>query len=285
MKCPKCGYLGFELLDACRNCGFDFSFASPPAASPEMPLRDPAESVTRFDDLDRLMAAPEPASKPQAEDLPLFSPATLPDDEPLIKTPASPRPPLAVRRATPEVPRARTDHPRAESLDLRFDEPRPVRVTAPPATFASRSEAASSEPVDDAEPAGVFRRLFAAVIDIAILSAIDVLVVYLTLEICGLSLPDVNVLPKGPLIAFLVVQNGAYLVALTAGGQTLGKMAAGIRVVSAEPREPLNVGRAFLREALWIALAAPAGLGFVSALFSAERRGLHDRFAGTRVVR
>jgi uncharacterized RDD family membrane protein YckC len=48
------------------------------------------------------------------------------------------------------------------------------------------------------------------------------------------------------------VQNGGYLVAFTAGGQTLGKMAAGIRV---------------------------------TALFSRDRRGLHDRCAGTRVVR
>ena len=28
-----------------------------------------------------------------------------------------------------------------------------------------------------------------------------------------------------------------------------------------------------------------AGLGFLSALFSRDHRGLHDRFAGTRVVR
>ena len=32
-------------------------------------------------------------------------------------------------------------------------------------------------------------------------------------------------------------------------------------------------------------LALPVGLGFLTALFSKDRRGLHDRFAGTRVVR
>jgi uncharacterized RDD family membrane protein YckC len=36
---------------------------------------------------------------------------------------------------------------------------------------------------------------------------------------------------------------------------------------------------------LWFVLAIPAGLGFASALFNREHRGLHDRFAGTRVVR
>ena len=40
MKCPKCGYLGFETTDRCRNCGYDFSLAAPLAAA-ELPLRMP----------------------------------------------------------------------------------------------------------------------------------------------------------------------------------------------------------------------------------------------------
>ena len=36
---------------------------------------------------------------------------------------------------------------------------------------------------------------------------------------------------------------------------------------------------------LALTLAVPAGLGFLPTLFSRDRRGLHDRFAGTRVVR
>jgi uncharacterized RDD family membrane protein YckC len=36
---------------------------------------------------------------------------------------------------------------------------------------------------------------------------------------------------------------------------------------------------------LWLLLAIPGGLGFLTALFSSERRGLHDRFAGTRVIK
>jgi len=61
-------------------------------------------------------------------------------------------------------------------------------------------------------------------------------------------------------------------------------MAAGIRVVTAEA-EPLSVGRAALRTLMWALLALPAGLGFLTALFRSDRRGLHDRLAGTRVVR
>jgi uncharacterized RDD family membrane protein YckC len=36
---------------------------------------------------------------------------------------------------------------------------------------------------------------------------------------------------------------------------------------------------------MWFVLAVPIGLGFLTALFSRNHRGLHDRFAGTRVVR
>jgi uncharacterized RDD family membrane protein YckC len=127
--------------------------------------------------------------------------------------------------------------------------------------------------------------LIAVVIDVLILAIIDAVVVYFTVQICGLTLNDLGVLPKGPLVAFLLVQNGGYLVAFTAGGQTLGKMALGIRVVPSESTSTLDLGRAFLRTVMWVILAVPAGLGFVSAVVSRDHRGLHDRFAGTRVVR
>jgi len=131
----------------------------------------------------------------------------------------------------------------------------------------------------------VSARFVAVVIDLVILAAVDAVVIYYTMQICGLALSDLDVLPKGPLLAFLFVQNGGYLVAFTAGGQTLGKMAAGIRVVPAEAAASLDLGRAFLRTLMWVLLAVPAGLGFVSAIVSRDHRGLHDRFAGTRVVR
>ena len=43
------------------------------------------------------------------------------DDEPLIKRASPPRPPLAVRRATPEVPRLRAEQPRGQTLDLALE--------------------------------------------------------------------------------------------------------------------------------------------------------------------
>jgi uncharacterized RDD family membrane protein YckC len=285
MKCPKCGYLGFEQVDRCRNCGYEFSLA-PRDPTPELPLHDPrAAALNPLEDLSFLHEPGTPsAGSPSPPDLPLFDESS-PDDEPLITKASPPRPPLSVRRATAEVPRLRAE-PRAHMLDLAFESepavPAPSRAQPPvPADDPSGRE----RPVPSVEPAGLGARFVAAVIDIVILLVVDVLVVYLTLQICGVTFFDFEVLPKGPLLAFMLVQNGGYLAAFTAGGQTLGKMATGIRVIAAAESESLDLGHAILRTLLWLVLAIPAGLGFLTALLSRDHRGLHDRVAGTRVVR
>ena len=284
MKCHKCGYLGFEDADRCRNCGYEFSLNAP-ATLPELPLRIEESDNPGADDLILAEAFNAPLSRstsqaPPSTELSLVFEAE-PDDEPLIKHPSPPRTPLAVRRSTPEPPRVRAEQPRLQTLDLPTDVA-PARERPPaPIAAAPGAHPRVREPV----AAGIPARVIAVVIDVMILASVDALVVYFTLQICNLTTADLALLPRGPLIAFLLVQNGGYLVVFTAGGQTLGKMAAGIRVIPASPDDSLDVGQAFVRELLWVLLAVPAGLGFVSALFSSDRRGLHDRLAGTRVVR
>ena len=105
------------------------------------------------------------------------------------------------------------------------------------------------------------------------------------MQICGVALEELALLPKGPLVVFLLVQNVGYLVAFTVGGQTLGKMAAGIKVVAGDCDAAVDVPRALKRTVMSLLLAVPGGLGLLPTLFDKEHRGLHDRFAGTRVVR
>ena len=304
MKCPKCGYLGFEHVERCRNCGYDFSL-SPPPNLPELRIRrgEPDEG-SPVDDLALMdavpLATPEPARQPGTTwadrtaratwsshteargELPLF--AAPPDDVPLIVKASPPRTPLAVRRATPEVPKLRADHPRTPALDPAPDSDNGQTAFSPGAR-AHRVARPDGDPHVEPEPAALWARLAAVAIDLIILAAIDALVVYFTVQICGLTAGDLDILPKAPLLAFLLVQNGGYLVAFTAGGQTLGKMAAGIKVVPTHADASLDLGRSLLRTLVWAALAVPAGLGFLTALFAHDRRGLHDLCAGTRVVR
>ena len=307
MKCPKCGYLGFEDVDRCRNCGYDFSLVQsspapeltirsadpvPAAATDELALtdggalegdespRDTQFDINRRDNLTRGTGA--------TPELPLFA-RTASGDEPLISKPSAPRVPLAVRRATPDLSRLRGERRAsgaaildAGSLDLG------VPTSAPSARSPVREledEEDTEDVLDTPEPAGLTDRLLAAIVDLLVLAATDLVAVYFTMQICGLLLDELSLLPKRPLFAFFVLQNGGYLVAFTATGQTLGKLAAGIRVVSLASGQSPGLKHAFVRTLLWVALAMPAGLGFLTALFDGDGRGLHDRGAGTRVVR
>jgi uncharacterized RDD family membrane protein YckC len=218
-----------------------------------------------------------------SSELPLFGDSVL-DDVPLITKASPPRTPLAVRRATPEVPRLRAELPRTPTLDLAPD-PDDGQTAHSPGGRAHRGAWPEREPHVGPEPAALPARLAAVAIDLILLAAIDAAVVYFTAQICGLTAQDLDILPKAPLLAFLLVQNGGYLVAFTAGGQTLGKMAVGIKVVPTHAGASLDLGRSLIRTLVWTALAVPAGLGFLTALFGHDRRGLHDLCAGTRVVR
>ena len=72
-------------------------------------------------------------------------------------------------------------------------------------------------------------------IDHLLLGAIDLAVVYFTLRMTGLTMADLSMLPPVPLVAFLLLVKLSYFCAFTAvGGQTIGKMAMRIRVVTTE---------------------------------------------------
>src|SRR6267143_1019451 len=56
MKCPKCGYLGFEDVDRCRNCGYDFSLTAAPDI-PDLTIRRDTRALTPLDDLSLIDSA------------------------------------------------------------------------------------------------------------------------------------------------------------------------------------------------------------------------------------
>lgn len=301
MRCPKCHYISFEAADRCRNCGYDFSLTPPAPLGDALPLHDRDDLPLPPMDLslahvDGLHDPPPPerdasfdleriAGRPTAFDLPLFGSDA--SDAPLVKSPAVPRPPLAVRRATPDMQRMRSRHSLAEvptfELETVVAETRPAR-----ADLISAHEAALEGPI----PAPAGRRLLAGLIDGLIVGVINLGVLYFTLRLCGLPLTAEGLLalPPVPVIVFLLMLDGGYVVAFTAiAGQTVGKMAAGLRVVRvAEETEEIdapNLGLAILRTAAYAASLLPVGLGFVPALFGRDRRALHDRLAETKVIK
>jgi uncharacterized RDD family membrane protein YckC len=274
MKCPKCDYLGFDAGDRCKNCGYDFSLM-------------PASDITLDSRADP--AATSPVVAATRPSLPLFTKRGERDDEPLIKLPVAPRPPLSVRK-TPEMPRFRPSRPvhradtepalrlfeeAAPDLDLRLRDESPARSAVTSVTAVEPQLAGAS---------GVGARLGALLIDHVILFAIDAAVVYFTLRMAALTTSQWQVLPPVPVVTFLVLVKLAYFFAFTAvGGQTIGKMALHIRVVTTENR-PLDAALALRRTLAGVLSWLTLGLGFLPALIGSQRRALHDRVAGTRVV-
>ncbi len=236
------------------------------------------------------------------------------DFEPMVKVPARPRTPVSVRRTTPDPARLRakyglspTQEPdlwsnmSADPIDqvnLHDD------VTAfrdlPLTSGASASWSSESSPTPDRVPVGwnshdindsvgAAARLMAALIDASLLAGISAAVVYFTLQVTGLSIAQIGLLPPLPLAGLLLLMVAGYLLMFTAAsGQTLGKMAMHIRVVGTSPDaafdERLSVSQAALRALMTLPSVLLLGVGFVPALAGAGL-ALHDRIAHTRVVR
>lgn len=352
MKCPKCGYLGFETTDRCRNCQYDFSL-SPFSAEPDLALGHDrgADSNQDFElpaivrqtdslaagalDLDRLFGDPEsppaeperpmvlapvtPASRPApiAPPLPIdvgphgaafmtlaeepaasaepaadeprtgtapesAGPNALPFDDAPLLPPRAARTPLAVRRATPEIPRNRPRTTRPVRMETRLGfEPAPPELTGSEAHALATETAASLRPA----PA-LGARVGAGAIDVALLALVDAAILLLTLRIAGLenTMADLQVIPPAPFIGFLAVLAFGYEAAFTvAGGQTIGKMLLKQRVIGDDGR-PIDAAGGVLRAAGCLLVPVTLGLSYVPALFSSDHRALHDRLAGTRVV-
>lgn len=67
-------------------------------------------------------------------------------------------------------------------------------------------------------------------------------------------------------------------------GQTLGKIALGLKVVTPEGHD-IGKGQAWGRAAVKVLLGSCMGIDYVPALFTRERTCFHDMLARTRVVR
>jgi uncharacterized RDD family membrane protein YckC len=303
MRCPKCHYISFDSGDRCRNCGYDFSFTAE-THELDLPTQKQDEPIGPMADLElsavgRSSSAGDgsvsrrgagekgaAAASGVSADLPLFTDRLVPDAAPLVNAAATPRAPLAVRRSTPPLVRHKPRGPEPEEEEAVLDLGFPGVDAAGAQTVSPDLSSDSGHPA--AAPFG--RRLGAALIDGGILAAIDVAILYFTLELCGLPRTEIARLPAVPFGAFVLLLNGGYFVAFTAaGGQTIGKMAAGIRVVPAinaqTAGERVPFGFAVLRAAAYLVSVVPAGLGLIPAIVGAEHRALHDRLADTRVVK
>src|SRR2546428_12280875 len=130
-------------------------------------------------------------------------------------------------------------------------------------------------------PAGFWIRAVAVVIDFAVFFVVQFSFGFIGAKVCG---PDVEstAMFKPLVTIFTLVFAGSYTTVLHAlGGQTIGKMIVGVRVVG-EDAGPPPFGTARLRHVAYFASAAPVMLGFVMAGLRPGARALPAPLAAAR---
>jgi uncharacterized RDD family membrane protein YckC len=269
MPCPKCGYVSFDHLDACKRCGSDLreekrrragagSFA--PAAVPLAALPDLQEITgpagVRPSPVSSMMAGSSDAA---------MHPAMREQESPDSRS----------WRASTGI---------LESADL----PIGGRLSV-----ASRWGHAMRPLGADALPkGGIMIRAAAWIADVICLFLTTIGLAFLVLatiyfggRLGGEINDQVLALAAGS-GALIVVSTGFLYFTFFAGasGQTPGKRLFGLKIIR-ETGEELTYGQAFLRSIYWVVSLLLFSVGFLMIAFSKQKQGLHDKLARTYVVR
>lgn len=131
--------------------------------------------------------------------------------------------------------------------------------------------------------AGFWVRFGAKFLDGLILQVVNYIVQSVVFAAAAGGQPGGGVIAAA-IVLPLAVQCGYVTFFLGKYGATPGKMACGIRVISADG-EPLTYGRACGRFFAEILSGMILMIGYIMAAFDEEKRALHDRICNTRVVK
>jgi uncharacterized RDD family membrane protein YckC len=164
-------------------------------------------------------------------------------------------------------------------------------VTDPPDSAAGGTERPSLSP-QPAPSAPFLRRITAFLIDLALLNVLGFCLALaalygmaLGLWQTGESLPSRNLvfsLAEYAAAAWPLLVTGYFGYFTGQGGQTPGKMALGIMVITTQ-NSAIGLWQAWWRS-LIVCASLPVFAVFVIAVFTPQKRALHDYLAGTRVI-
>lgn len=162
---------------------------------------------------------------------------------------------------------------------------RPAAPAAYTATAAAPSRATSARPANNvlAEPAAPQAlRVAAFLVDFAVIFAPMAAAWWVSFraQSKAMFLQD----PATPLMLFGVIFGAYFLLSESFGGQSLGKMLLGLRVVEDDKyQKPTGLSHAAVRLVLFVIGGACLGLGFLASFWDSKRRPWHDRYSGSIV--
>jgi pSer/pThr/pTyr-binding forkhead associated (FHA) protein/uncharacterized RDD family membrane protein YckC len=199
---------------------------------------------------------------------------------------------------SPAAPPRRSPEATLSQFPIRNDGAPPSGDRPAPAVRVRKPRPSAAYAASGPEPAGLFPRLLATLVDGVILLALNLLLlspVFLVL-LFREAFQSADLLRDW---AFLGILAGCGLMILGANlwyvvggwarnGRTPGKALLRVAVVPSGPSLPgpgIGLKKAFVRFLCWNLSGAILGIGHLLVLFRKDRRALHDLLAGTRVVR
>ena len=281
--CASCGTVVMLPAKFCNACGHVLPpDAGAPSEAAEIEIAGPREG-------------PDP---PPGGDPPVHAAHAQAMPDPVAALVSAPVPapasaPSGARAAAPAMaiaPPPRRESSRPSSRPQAAPSTRGPRSVPPrPAAVGPTGTASLSAPTTEA---GFGVRLVAGVIDLAIVSAIQALLLAPVarhwwareLPATPADVPFFPILVSLAMVPIALVLGAAYY-SLFWGlkGATPGKSVLGLTVVAEDGATPIGMSRATLRLLGYLASGLLLGIGFLMIAFGGT--ALHDRIAGTRVVR
>ena len=251
MRCPACGFVSFDHLPTCKRCG---------RALPEREKRWSAVAT-------QVVPAPLPLGSPGKANREAGLQATATVSELGQEDAASP-------------PEYRKPEVRAGDVDAQDSLPITAEGEAP------RSDSASLP------MAGFWVRSVAFLVDLAtaaVLALLGSFLVWGAIEIGGAFSSTSEfalewLQTTATTVLTVLIAPGYFILFVGWRGQTVGKMLLGLKVIQVTGEE-VGYARALVRwmgQCLGLLLF---GLGFLMVAISRRKQGLHDKLAGTSVVR
>ncbi len=253
MLCPKCSFTTFEYADTCKKCGYDLkAHRESKGLSASKPVSMPALKPEK-----KIEAAPidfefQTASKTQDEAF------TIPSEPSSDEGFAAPPPPIS-----------------EESIS------KPAYESLPPYLDA-----------ESLPKGGFWIRFVAAFVDGIILLIVQGIFGFFVGMGVGMGsimrggIPEEGQILSGIIAFFVTMFIGmAYHIFFVGWrGQTPGKMALKLKIIQTSGEE-MTYGKAFLRWVGYSISGLTLGIGYLMVAFTKQKQGLHDKIAGTYVIR
>jgi len=269
MPCPKCGYVSFDHLNACKKCGADLT----EERRRRVGVGLPASTVVPFRPVPGLQEISGLSGDWSGAVPPMLAGSSDPATQPPMAVPAG-----SDSRAW-----------RVPTGTLALPDPPIGGRLAPAASWSEDTRPLGAQALPKG---GIIVRMAAWIADVICLFLTTIGLAFLVLatiwfggRLGGEINDQVRALAAGS-GALIVVSTGFLYFTFFVGscGQTPGKRLFGLRIIQ-ETGEEMTYGRACLRSLYWIVSLLLFSIGFVMIALNKQKQGLHDKLARTYVVR